>query len=103
MQLSSQRWLRVVFWATALVFVGVAVYVYALRFSAWIDSDAAVPVLLADKVLHARAPVVGDWYYANGDVWALGPQLLAALPVAILGLGPASLLATLVVGFVLEI
>ena len=103
MQLSSQRWLRVVFWATALVFLGVAVYVYALRFSAWIDSDAAVPVLLADKVLHARSPVVGDWYYANGDVWALGPQLLAALPVAILGLGPASLLATLVGGFVLEI
>ena len=102
MNLSSQRWLRVVFFGTALVFGGVAVYVYAVRFFAWLESDAAVTAVLAAKVLHARSPIVGDWYYANGDVWGMAPQLLAVLPVAILGLGPASLLVAVVGGFVIE-
>lgn len=103
MKLSSQQWLRLVFVAMALVFVGVAVYVFAFRFSTWVESDAAVPVLLAVHAMHAKSPVVADWYYANGDIWALGPQLLAVIPVAILGVGPASLLITVVLGFVLEV
>ena len=65
--------------ATTLVFVGVAVYLYGFRFFAWVESDAAVTGLLAAKVLHARSPVVTDWYYANGDVWGLAPHLFAIL------------------------
>ena len=71
MLLPSQRWLKVVVLATALVFLGVAVYLYAFRFADWIESDASVPAILAAKVLRAKLPVVGDWYYANGDVWVL--------------------------------
>jgi hypothetical protein len=103
MSVPSQRWLRTVFLATALIFAGVALYVFGFRFFAWLESDAAVTALLADKVIHARSPVVTDWYYANGDIWAVGPQLLAIIPVAVLGVGPASLLVAVFLGFVLEL
>jgi hypothetical protein len=103
MTVPSQRWLRIAFLATALIFAGVAIYVFGFRFFAWLESDAAVPALLAEKVLHARSPVVTDWYYANGDIWTVAPQLLAVVPVAILGVGPASLLVAAFLGFVLEL
>jgi hypothetical protein len=103
MKLPAQHWLKVVLLVTMLVFAGVAFYLYALRFFAWVESDAAVSVVLAGKMLDARMPVVASWYYANGDVWVVGPQLIALVPVAILGVGPASLLITVVAGFALEI
>lgn len=103
MLLPSQRWLKVVVLATTLVFLGMAVYLYSFRFSDWIESDASVPAILGAKALRAKLPVVGDWYYANGDVWVLTPHLLAILPVALLGLGPVSLLVAVVAGLVLEI
>src|SRR6185503_6643917 len=103
MSVPSQRWLRIVFFATALIFAGVAIYVFGLRFFDWLESDAAVTALLGEKALHARSPVVADWYYANGDIWVLGPQLYAIVPVAILGVGPVSLLIAVVFGFALEL
>ena len=103
MTLPPQRWLKVVFFVTAAVFVGVALYLYALRFFVWAEPDAAVPVELAAKVLAAKRPIVGTWYYANGDVWFLGPQLVGLLPVALLGIGPASWLITVAGGFVLQL
>lgn len=103
MRLPPERWLGAVFLATALVFAGVAVYLYAFRFFDWLESDAAVTALLAARALEAKTPIVADWYYANGDIWGLAPHLLAILPVALLGPGPASLLAAVVLGFVLEL
>ncbi|HZJ62614.1 MAG TPA: hypothetical protein VFD36_03770, partial [Kofleriaceae bacterium] len=103
MRLPSERWLKVVFVVTAVVFASVTLYIYALRFFAWAESDAAVTVVLAGKILDAGSPVVDNWYYANGDVWCFGPHLLALLPVAVLGIGPASLLIAVVVGFALEL
>jgi len=102
MKLPSERWLRVVFVATALVFVAVAIYIYAFRFSARLHPDDAVMVLLAEKVLEAKSPIVADWYYGNGDIWLLGPQVFAIIPVAILGVGPATLWISLVLGFVIQ-
>src|SRR3954454_7405277 len=101
MKLPAAPWLRVVFIATALLFTAVLVYVYAIRYVAWLDSDASVPALLAAKSLHAISPVVTDWYYANGDVWVVTPHLIAILPVAILGLGVPALLVSTVLGFAL--
>jgi hypothetical protein len=103
MRLPAQPWLKIVFIATAVVFASVALDLFALQYFAWAESDAAVPVLLAAKVLDTGRPVVDTWYYANGDVWILAPHLLALLPVAVLGIGPASLLFSVVVGFVLEL
>ncbi len=103
MPLPAQRWLKVVFGVTALVFSGVAIYLYAFGFSAWLESDAAVTAVLADKVLEARSPIVTDWYYANGDVWGVAPHLIAVLPVAVLGLSQASLLIAVLLGFALEL
>ncbi len=103
MKLPEQGWLKVVLLATTFVFASVAIYLYAFRFFAWVESDAAVTAVLAAKVLHAKSPVVADWYYANGDVWGVAPHLFALLPVAILGLGPASLLISVVLGFLIEL
>ncbi|MDB4962318.1 MAG: hypothetical protein JWP01_2317 [Myxococcales bacterium] len=103
MTLPSQRWLKIVFVATALVFISVALYLYGFRFFAWVESDASVPALLAAKSLDEKLPVVASWYYANGDVWFLAPHLLAIFPVAVLGLGPASVIITVLLGFVLEL
>src|SRR5689334_14473910 len=100
MTLPSQRWLKVVLLATALVFLGVAIYLYGFWFTAWIDSDASVSAVLAAKVLHAKLPVISNWYYVNGDIWVLAPHLFALLPVAVLGLGEASLLVAIVTGLV---
>ena len=102
MALPSQLWLKLVVLATALVFLGDAVYLYGFRFLAWTDSDAAVTAVLAAKALHAKLPIVADWYYVNGDVWVLAPHLLAIPTVAILGLGQASLLVAVVAGLVVE-
>lgn len=103
MALPSQWWLRVVLIATTLVFLGMAVVLYGVGFAGWLEADAGVAALLAAKVLHAKLPIVGDWYYANGDVWVLAPHLFALVPVAILGVGPVSLLVSIVGGLVLEI
>lgn len=102
-RLPAPLWLKVVFLTTAAVFVGVLVYLYGFTFSAWVESDASVAVLLADKALDAKFPVVASWYYANGDVWVLAPHLFAIVPVAVLGVGPPSLLLSLVFGFVVEV
>jgi len=103
MPLPSQRWLRVVLLATTLVFLGMSVALYGVEFAGWLEADAGVAVLLAAKALHAKLPIVGDWYYANGDVWVLAPHLLALLPVAVFGVGQVSLLISIVGGLVLEI
>lgn len=103
MRLPAPLWLKVVLLATAAVFVGELAYLYGFKFSAWLDSDASVPVLLADKALDAKFPVVASWYYANGDVWVLAPHLFAIVPVAVLGVGPPSLLLSLVLGFGVEV
>ena len=103
MPLPPQRWLVAVLGVTALVFAGVAIYVYAFRFFDWLESDAAVTAVLGAKALAARSPIVTDWYYANGDVWGISPHLIAMAVVAILGLSPVSLLITVVIGFAIEL
>ncbi|HEY0992838.1 MAG TPA: hypothetical protein VGD80_37545, partial [Kofleriaceae bacterium] len=103
MTLPAQRWLKIVFFATAAVFASVALDLFALQYFAWAESDAAVPVLLASRVLDTGRLAVDTWYYANGDVWILAPHLLALLPVAVLGIGPASLVISVVIGFALEL
>jgi hypothetical protein len=103
MRLPSQPWLKAVVIATAAVFVGMAGYLYGFRFFDWIESDASVTALLAAKAIDAKLPFVADWYYASGDVWVLGPHLFAILPVAVLGLGPGSLLAAVATGFAVEV
>jgi hypothetical protein len=101
--LPPQRWLKLVLLANVLVFSGVAIYVFGFAFSRWIECDASVSVLLAAKALHAKTPVLADWYYANGDVWVLAPHLFALLPVAILGVGEPSLLISVLIAFVIEL
>ena len=96
------RWLKLVVLATALIFVGHLVYRYTAGFIAWVESDAAVPVLMASNVLRTGHPVPTNWYYGNGDVWLLSTHLFALLPVALLGIGTKSTAVALVLGMGLE-
>ncbi len=98
-----QPWLRIVVVATGLVFAAVAIYVFGFAFTARLHPDDTVIVFLADKALHAKSPVATDWYYANGEIWVIGQHLLALLPVAIAGVGKASLWMSLVLGFAFQL
>jgi hypothetical protein len=103
MTLPAPRWLKAVVVLIVLAFVVEAIVIYGLRFTAWLESDAMVPVLLAARSLHSGLPIATDWYYGNGDVWVVAPHLLAILPVALLGIGQASLWISIVAGFVIEL
>lgn len=96
------RWGRRLTVVVGVLYVGVAVYVFATA-GRRMHGDDAVIVILADKSLRSHALIASDWYYANGDVWVFGPHLFALLPVAILGVGFASLLASLVLAFLTQL
>lgn len=57
----------------------------------WSNSDAAVPVLLADEILRKGSFFPGTWYYANGEIWTLAPQVLALPFVLVLGVATLAL------------
>ena len=99
----APRWLRAVAWLVAAAFVVGAVLVYGVRYGRWLESDATVPVILGARALHSGLPFARDFYYGNGDVWVIAPHLLAIAPVAVLGVGPASLWGSTVLGFALEL
>lgn len=103
MPLPAPRWLLAVVLLTVGAFVAEAIVVYGVRFAAWLESDATVPALLAARSLHTGLPIATDWYYGNGDVWVLAPHLFAILPVALLGIGQASLWISIVAGFAVEL
>ncbi|MEO7734510.1 MAG: hypothetical protein ABIY55_26375 [Kofleriaceae bacterium] len=103
MTLPAPRWLKAVVLLTVGAFLAQAIVVFGVRFTAWLESDATVPALLAARTLHNGVPIATDWYYANGDVWVIAPQLFAILPVALLGIGQLSLWLSIVVGFALEL
>jgi hypothetical protein len=103
MILPAPRWLKAVVLLTVGAFVAEAIVVYGVRFTAWLESDATVPALLAARSLHTGLPIATDWYYGNGDVWVLAPHLFAILPVALLGIGQVSLWISIVAGFAVEL
>jgi hypothetical protein len=81
------------------VFCGLAIALFTLAairflvgmFGAWLTSDAAVPALLADEILRKASLFPRTWYYGNGEIWTLAPQILALPFVAVLGLSTLSL------------
>ncbi len=99
----TQRLVRGVVVATGLIVVGVAIFVYGFRFVQWLESDAAVTVMLAAQAIEAKLPIVDTWYYANGDIWFFYTHLAAILPVLVLGLGVPALFVTAVGTVVLEL
>ena len=103
MILPAPRWLQAIVLLTVGAFVADAIMIYGVRFTGWLESDAAVPALLAARSLHTGLPIATDWYYGNGDVWVLAPHLFAILPVALLGLGQVSLWISIVAGFAIEL
>ena len=96
-------WLRVVFAVTVLTLLVDVAYLYGVKFSHAIHADAAATVLMADRALHAHAPIFEDWYYGNGEVWIFAPHLAALIPVALLGVSPNALLIASLLGFGLEV
>jgi hypothetical protein len=103
MTLPAPRWLTAVVLLTVGAFVADAIVVYGVRFTPWLEADATVPALLAARSLHTGLPIATDWYYGNGDVWVIAPHLFAILPVALFGIGQASLWISIVAGFAVEL
>ena len=86
--------------AAALVVAGLALY-FATGFRDRLSSDAAVSLLLARHILDTRALLPGDWYYGNGDLWILGPQIVALPFVAAWGVTPFALACSNALGLAL--
>jgi hypothetical protein len=103
MTLPAPRWLWAVVLLTVGAFVADAIVIYGVRFAPWLESDATVPALLAARSLPTGLPIATDWYYGNGDVWVVAPHLFAILPVALFGIGQASLWISIVAGFAVEL
>jgi hypothetical protein len=76
--------------AAALTLVGLALF-FADGFRDRLSADAAVSLLLARHMLDTHALLPADWYYGNGDLWILGPQIVALPFVAAFGVTPFAL------------
>jgi hypothetical protein len=76
--------------AAALAVAGLALYL-ATGFRDRLSSDAAISLLLARHILETHVLLPGDWYYGNGDLWILGPQIVALPFVAASGVTPFAL------------
>ncbi|HEY6895065.1 MAG TPA: hypothetical protein VI258_12905, partial [Rhodanobacteraceae bacterium] len=75
--------------ACVLVLAGTGILIHGL--SDRISGDAAVPLLLARRMLETGSPMPADWYYGNGDFWIFGPQLFVLPFVAAWGVVPRAL------------
>src|SRR5690348_8254069 len=60
-------------------------------FGSIFNSDAAVPVLLADEMLRKGSLLPRTWYYVNGEIWILSPQIFALPFVATIGVSTLAL------------
>ena len=61
-------------------------------FASNLNSDAAVPVLLAAESSLKLSPLPDTWYYVNDDLWILSPQLFAFPFVILLGASSTALM-----------
>jgi hypothetical protein len=98
----APRWLSATFVATLLTLIAEVVYVFFVHYRHLVHSDGACFVLMAKGALESRLPVPDHWYWGNGDVWLFAP-ILAALPVALLGVGLESLRFSSIFTFALEL
>jgi len=76
--------------ALMLVLVGLGIF-WTAGFRDRISSDAAVTLLLARDILDTGMLLPADWYYGNGDLWIIGPQLFSLPFVALWGVTPLAL------------
>ena len=86
--------------ACALLLAGTGLFLID-GFRDRISADAAVPLLLARRMLETGALMPADWYYGNGDFWILGPQLFVLPFVAAWGVVPRALACGNALGLVL--
>ncbi len=84
----------------ALTVAGLALF-FVTGFRDRLSSDAAVSLLLARHMLETHTWLPGDWYYANGDLWILGPQVVALPFVAAWGVTPLALACANALGLAL--
>jgi hypothetical protein len=83
-------------WVTCAVAVllfvfAAARFFFGPTFGLLLNSDVAVPALLAAEIWRKASVFPESWYYANGEIWTLSPQILALPFVATLGLSSLAL------------
>ena len=86
--------------ACALPLAGTGLFLFD-GFRDRISADAAVPLLLARRMLETGTLMPADWYYGNGDFWIFGPQLFVLPFVAAWGVVPRALACGNALGLVL--
>jgi hypothetical protein len=67
------------------LFAVTAIRLLSVSLVLWLNSDAAVPVLLADEILREGSLFPSTWHYANGEIWTLAAQIFALPFVLVLG------------------
>jgi len=78
--------------AACALFVAAATrFYFGPAFAALFNSDAAVPVLLANEVLRTGNPLPATWYFGNNEIWTLSPHVFAMPFVAALGISELAL------------
>jgi hypothetical protein len=82
------------------LFVLALVVFFWQGFATNLNSDAAVPALLAARSLATSSILPADWYYENDDLWILTPQILSLPFVAVFGVSSTALALGNFVGLV---
>ena len=77
--------------ACVLFVAGAIAFYFGPIFASWLNSDAAVPLLLANEILKTGLPVPSSWYFGNDEIWTLAPQVFAMPFVATLGISALAL------------
>jgi hypothetical protein len=102
------RAFRVALWIVAIAAVAMFAYVldrffFGGQFGLMLDSDAAVPAVLASDVLRTRSLLPAGWFVANGELWLLAPHLIVVPFAAVLGTSVSTLALANATGLVLAV
>lgn len=77
--------------ACVLLLVAAIRFYFGPEFAATFNSDAAVPVLLANEVLRTGRLLPATWYFGNNEIWTLSPHIFAIPFVAVFGVSTLAL------------
>jgi hypothetical protein len=97
------KWPAVAALISATVLLVDLAYLYGVRFAGFVHSDSAGLVLYASALVRSGLPITPAWYYPNGDVWLLGPQLFVLPFLGIWGVSVRTLFAATLLGFAAQI
>lgn len=101
--MNAKRWTKTIGVVSGLIFLVDVVYLLGAKLAHVFHSDTAANMLIAADCLESRSLLTTHFFYSNGDVSLLTPNVFALVPIAIGGLGTRTLAAAWFVGITLEV